>query len=509
MTDKRLSDLANGTLGDATLFYGTNNPGVSQNSFTGAQIKAYAAGATIPATTNLIQGDGAGNGADSGITTTGGRIAIPEPVTITAANANALSVGLNGTTNPALNVDSSTASSATGLNIKSNVALSGVTLSATSSASSEILNLASLGSGTLNLLVGAVNKLAIANTSNTHSNVQHVFNCTAFPTASVHRMVIIPNADTLLTAGTEAVHTYWNLAVIRQHASNTAITIQRDFQLLGSTHTFATAGGVITDTATLGITLGNGGANGTFTNYHGVLISSGSLTNVTNGYGATFNAPTGATNSYAAQFLGATRLAPVAAPTGRTGGELWNDSTQLTEGFNAAGNNLYRVGAIFAQSTAASIAVSTTASLLGTGVGSTTLAANSVAPGKAFLINGGGVYTTTASPGNLTINVTIGSVTIATATITNLGSALTSKAFMYTAEIQVSTTGSTGNVYVNGFFAYESGVLFAARSQADLNNGGALSGSIDFTAPQAINISVTTGAGTTVVNTTARVTIVA
>lgn len=69
----------------------------------------------------------------------------------TSSSANALAVGLAGTTNPAFNVDASTASSATGLNVKSAAAAAGVAVSVISSGSNENLTIAAKGSGTVTL----------------------------------------------------------------------------------------------------------------------------------------------------------------------------------------------------------------------------------------------------------------------------------------------------------------------------------------------------------------------
>lgn len=74
--------------------------------------------------------------------------------TITAASANALTVGPNGTTNPTFNVDTSVANAATGLNIKSAAAGSRVALSVLSSGSNESISIDPLGTG--NILLSAL-----------------------------------------------------------------------------------------------------------------------------------------------------------------------------------------------------------------------------------------------------------------------------------------------------------------------------------------------------------------
>lgn len=69
--------------------------------------------------------------------------------TITSASATALAVGLNGATNPALLVDASTASSATGIKIKSAAAAGGVAVSVITSGTNENLTIDAAGSGTI------------------------------------------------------------------------------------------------------------------------------------------------------------------------------------------------------------------------------------------------------------------------------------------------------------------------------------------------------------------------
>jgi hypothetical protein len=72
-------------------------------------------------------------------------------VSFTGSTATSFSVGPNGATNPAFNVDASTASSATGLNIKSAAAAAGVAVSAISSGTNENLTIDAKGSGTITL----------------------------------------------------------------------------------------------------------------------------------------------------------------------------------------------------------------------------------------------------------------------------------------------------------------------------------------------------------------------
>lgn len=71
--------------------------------------------------------------------------------TLSGASANALTVGPNGTTNPTFNVDTSTASAATGMNVKSAAAGSGVAVTTLSSGTNENLTVDAKGSGTVGI----------------------------------------------------------------------------------------------------------------------------------------------------------------------------------------------------------------------------------------------------------------------------------------------------------------------------------------------------------------------
>jgi hypothetical protein len=79
--------------------------------------------------------------------------------TVTSSNANAFAVGPNGATNPAFNVDASTASAATGLNVKAAAATGGLALSVISSGSNENLTINAFGTGTIG--IGSVSTGAV------------------------------------------------------------------------------------------------------------------------------------------------------------------------------------------------------------------------------------------------------------------------------------------------------------------------------------------------------------
>ncbi len=72
-------------------------------------------------------------------------------VTIDVADANALAVGPNGETNPTWQVDTVTASAATGLKLTSAAAAAGVALAVVSSGADENLTIDAKGSGTISI----------------------------------------------------------------------------------------------------------------------------------------------------------------------------------------------------------------------------------------------------------------------------------------------------------------------------------------------------------------------
>jgi hypothetical protein len=78
-------------------------------------------------------------------------VAASTSVTVTSASANALTVGRQGATNPALQVDASAATSVTGLKIAAAAAAGGVSISAISSGTNEPLFLDAKGSGGISL----------------------------------------------------------------------------------------------------------------------------------------------------------------------------------------------------------------------------------------------------------------------------------------------------------------------------------------------------------------------
>lgn len=239
-------------------------------------------------------------------------------LTVTSNSANSLAVGPNGTTNSVLQIDSSTASAATGVKVTGAAAGSGVAIAAISSGSNEDLTLGSKGTGTTSIQVNGVSKY-------TASQQQNVFTTSTSSTAANTKFLVTGTADSSLTAATEAPGVHFDLAQTRQHATG-ALTLQRDFRITGSNHTFLGAA-AITDLAAFSIDgPSNSGTNATTTNAHALYIPTSALTNTTNSYGLNVTAATGATNNYAAALNGSV---VVGATTGNANAIL--DVTSTTK----------------------------------------------------------------------------------------------------------------------------------------------------------------------------------
>lgn len=103
---------------------------------------------TSPTLVTPILGVATGTSLALGGATIGGNaLGVAGSSAFSSTSASALSIGANGVTNPALSVDASTASSATGVLVKSAAAGAGAALSVTSSGTNDALNINAKGTG--------------------------------------------------------------------------------------------------------------------------------------------------------------------------------------------------------------------------------------------------------------------------------------------------------------------------------------------------------------------------
>ena len=225
--------------------------------------------------------------------------------TITSSSATALTVGANGTTNPALTVDASTASAVTGLMVQAKVATGGVTLIATSTGTNESITLSGKGTGNAVLTSANASVLAVSGSTRLFQTAtQTALTYATGRSAANPFFLLTGQTGSSLTASTESTLIRYNLASAQAHATG-AITLNRDFRIDGTTHSF-TAASTVTNAATFAIDGAPiAGTNATFTNgstiySEGRAVGSGT----TNSWGLNIKANTGATNNYAYRFEG-------------------------------------------------------------------------------------------------------------------------------------------------------------------------------------------------------------
>lgn len=276
-----------------------------------------------PFSTLSVAGNGFFNGNLTGANITAtGTLSVGKSGTVgTTTIISDLAVGLTGTTNPAFQVLGNITSAATGLSVIPAAAGSGVTLQTTSSGTNEALNIKSKGTGVITLgyyssansqtNVDAASTIeqavgGVANTILTGSSLSVTLG--ASNTASTQRYLFGNGADTALTASTEAPWVVFNQANTRTHATG-AIGVQRDIRIVPATHNFAT--GTVANNTIASVTPfeidgpDTAGSLANFANDYAAFIGQGTALNssTTNAYGLAVQAPSGATNNYAAEFL--------------------------------------------------------------------------------------------------------------------------------------------------------------------------------------------------------------
>lgn len=121
-------------------------------------------------------------------------------------------------------------------------------------------------------------------------------------------------------------------------------------------------------------------------------------------------------------------------------------------------------------------------------VGGLTVPANFWSVGSSIKIRCGGVFSTFVTPGNLTVNVKLGGVTIATVVIAALLASANNNGWTGEMIVTCRSAGASGTVVCDGLISYAATSI--TRNFADLDNNGATS-TVDTTAATALDITVT------------------
>lgn len=178
-------------------------------------------------------------------------------------------------------------------------------------------------------------------------------------------------------------------------------------------------------------------------------------------------------------------------------GDFWNDSTQKAISAFVDGLQQALLGVIFTQTANATITNTVTeTTLLGTGVGTKTLPANSLIIGKTVRIKACGFYSTDgAAAGTLTFNLKIGGTTVAT---TGARTAVNAAANFYweiEAEITCRTTGAGGTVFAQAKFLHQQEATTYNAFLWPLVNTG--TDAVDTTVSNALDLTTTFGTADT------------
>lgn len=242
-------------------------------------------------------------------------------VLVNTTTRNSTSFGIFRVAQGTSTIDIGEVSSGSGGIYFSQSSPSGTNYGITGSSNSTSVN----STATLNIRVA--NNVRAVYTSSTQ-----VYSTAAAASGSATPFTFTAGASTGQTASTEVSGFVYSLTTNRQWATG-ALATQRE--VLWNQVTYRTVGAStftdITGTAFGGAPIAS--TNLTATNSHGVMIQSGSaLTNTTNGYGLTVNAPTGATNNFTAQFVGGAVIMKGASANSRVRNArvLYRDTSDAT-----------------------------------------------------------------------------------------------------------------------------------------------------------------------------------
>lgn len=157
---------------------------------------------------------------------------------------------------------------------------------------------------------------------------------------------------------------------------------------------------------------------------------------------------------------------------------------------DSTGADLLSGSPIFVSTSSATVANTVTeTTLVGSGVGSATLAANSLIAGRGIRVRADGYIGTHSTAGTVRIRVKYGSTTVLDTGAQTMTNSLSNRRWSVDALIMTRTTGASGTVIGQGAFEYNT----AATTAGAIDMVATATTTIDTTASQAISMTIEWG----------------
>lgn len=149
---------------------------------------------------------------------------------------------------------------------------------------------------------------------------------------------------------------------------------------------------------------------------------------------------------------------------------------------------------LFAQTADRATSGTAEITMLGTGIGTLTLPANTLGIGKTLRLRGVGTLTTVAAPGTVTLKIKLGAVVIALSAAITPTASKTNVGFDFEILLTCRTVGVTGTVMGSGSLCYDTGAVIPLTATAAVT--------VDTTAAQVLDLTSTNSIGAGCVFTT-------
>lgn len=184
------------------------------------------------------------------------------------------------------------------------------------------------------------------------------------------------------------------------------------------------------------------------------------------------------------------KISSAAAPGVPVSGDLWNDATQKGLQTYAAGIKQVLAGVVYTSTATATVANTGAAtSIIGSGVGVSTLPASFFVPGKTVRLTIKGIFSCTATP-TVNLIVALGGTTVASTGAVALAGTIANNLFELTVDLTCRSVGGSGTVMGNGSFTYQK----STNAPTTLQMVNVAATTVDTTAALALTATLTWGA---------------